>query len=77
MCSAIRVTPAWIPARDASDTERIVPVSRAVSGMTLLVDPAWIWAIVTTTGSNTSIWRVTSVCSAVTISHAIGIGSSA
>ena len=43
----------------------------------LLVVPAVIRPTVTTEGSNTSIERVIIVCSACTISHATGIGSSA
>jgi hypothetical protein len=43
--------------------------------MTLSIVPAWKLPTVTTTGSNTSNARVTSVCSAMTISHAAGIGS--
>ena len=49
----------------------------AVSGITLSVVPAEIRPTVTTDGSNTSIVRVTIVCSAWTISQATGIGSSA
>ena len=45
--------------------------------MTLFVVPAVIRPTVTTAGSNTSMRRVTIVCSAWTISQAIGIGSSA
>ena len=47
----------------------------ASSGITLFTVPAWKLPTVITTGSNTSNRRVTSVCSAVTISHAAGIGS--
>ena len=43
--------------------------------MTLFVVPALMRATVTTDGSNTSMRRVTMVCSAWTISQAIGIGS--
>ena len=39
--------------------------------------PAWKLPTVITTGSNTSKCLVTSVCSAVTISHATGMGSAA
>ena len=49
----------------------------AVSGITLVVVPAVILVTVTMAGSNTSMRRVTMVCNACTISHAIGIGSSA
>ena len=47
----------------------------AVSGMTLFVVPAVIFAMVTTAGSKTETRRVTIVWSAVTISQATGIGS--
>ncbi len=49
----------------------------AVSGMMLFVVPAVICPTVTTAGSKMSIRRVTISCSAWTISHAIGIGSTA
>ena len=55
----------------------MVPSRSAVSGMTLSVVPASILAIVTTAGSAIGTRRVTIVCSAVTISQAIGTGSSA
>ena len=58
-------------------TARMVPRISAESGMTLEVVPATIFATVTIVGSNTSMRRVTMVCSACTISHATGIGSSA
>ena len=45
--------------------------------MMLLTVPAVILPTVTTAGSNTSMRRVIIVCSDCTISHAIGIGSSA
>jgi hypothetical protein len=47
-----------------------------VSGITLLVVPAWMLATVTTVGSKTSTRLVTMVWMACTISHAIGTGSS-
>ena len=47
----------------------------ASSGITLSAVPAWKLPTVITTGSNTSNRLVTSVCSAVTISQAAGIGS--
>src|SRR5438093_1000369 len=53
----------------------MVPSRLAVSGITLRVVPASIFATVTTAGSKTLTWRVTSVWNACTISHAIGIGS--
>ena len=62
--------------RVRSLTARIVPLIIAVSGITLLVVPVWIWVTVMTPGSNTSMRRVTSVCRAWTISHATGTGSS-
>ena len=49
----------------------------ASSGITLSVVPAWKLPTVITTGSNTSNFLVTSVCSAVTISQAAGMGSAA
>jgi hypothetical protein len=62
-------------ARVASDVVRIVPSTKAVSGMMFVVVPASMWAIVTTAGSKTSTRRVTIACSASTISAATGIGS--
>ena len=62
--------------RVRSLTARMVPLIMAVSGMTLLVVPVWIWVTVMTPGSNTSMRLVTSVCSAWTISQATGTGSS-
>ena len=50
----------------------MVPRISHVSGMTLLVVPAWMLATVTTVGSNTSTRRVTMVWMACTISQAIG-----
>ena len=61
---------AWPPRR-----VRIVPSRLAVSGITLRVVPASIFATVSTAGSKTWTRRVTSVWNAWTISHAIGIGS--
>ena len=61
--------------RECSDTERSVPTSCTASGMTLFVVPPSILAMVSTTGSNALILRVTKLCSASTISHATGIGS--
>ena len=58
-------------------TARMVPSISAVSGMMLLTVPAVILPTVTTAGSKTSMRRVIIVCSDCTISHAIGIGSSA
>ena len=55
----------------------MVPSISAVSGMTLFVVPAVMRPTVTMPGSNTSMRRVIMVWSAWTISHAIGIGSSA
>ncbi len=76
MPSATRRMPSCTLARVFSLTARIVPSMCAVSGMMLFVVPAAILPIVTTAGSNTSIERVTMICSACTISHATGIGSS-
>ena len=45
--------------------------------MMLSAVPAWKLPTVMTTGSNTSNFLVTSVCSASTISHAAGTGSAA
>jgi hypothetical protein len=61
--------------RELSDTERNVPSKFTASGITLFVVPPSILAIVSTTGSNALILRVTKLCSASTISHATGIGS--
>ena len=47
----------------------------ADSGITLLVEPASMWAMVSTAGSKAFTRRVTMVCRAVTISAAAGIGS--
>ena len=55
----------------------MVSCSRASSGMTLFVVPAWKLPTVMTTGSAMSKVRVTSTCSAVTISQATGMGSAA
>ena len=68
--------------KKGSDWEIVQPVTAAsdqsaVSGITFDVVPALMWATVTTAGSNTSMVRVTIVCSACTISQATGIGSSA
>lgn len=57
-------------------TARIVPSIFAVSGITLVVVPAINFVIVTTAGSKVSMRRVIIICSACTISHATGIGSS-
>ena len=64
-------------ARDSGENERMVTSSLASSGMTLFVVPAWKLPTVMTTGSKMSKRRVTSTCSAVTISQATGIGSAA
>ena len=55
----------------------MVALSSAAAGMMLSAVPAWKLPTVMTTGSNTSNRRVTSVCRAVTISQATGIGSAA
>ena len=55
----------------------MVTSSLASSGMTLFVVPAWKLPTVMTTGSKMSKRRVTSTWSAVTISHATGMGSAA
>src|ERR1700733_1575019 len=57
--------------------DRAVARNVALSGITLSVVPAWKLPTVMTTGSNTSNFLVTSVCSASTISHAAGTGSAA
>jgi len=75
--SATRRMPSRTFARVRSLMARMVPSMTAVSGMMLLVVPALMRPTVTTVGSNTSIVRVTIVCSACTISHAMGMGSSA
>ena len=59
------------------DTVRIVPSISTVSGMTLLVVPPLIRAIVRTAGSNGSTERVVAAWSARTSSAAVGIGSRA
>ena len=63
--------------REAAEKDRMVTRSRASSGMTLSVVPAWKLPTVMTTGSKMSKVRVTSTCSAVTISQAAGMGSAA
>ena len=55
----------------------MVPSTSADSGMMLLVVPATTRPTVRMPGSNTSIRRLTMVCNASTISHAMGTGSSA
>ena len=77
MPSATRRTSSCTRVRVGSLTLRIVPSMLAVSGMMLSVVPAVMRAMVTTDGSNTSMVRVTIVCSACTISQATGIGSTA
>jgi len=57
--------------------ERAVARNVAESGITLSVVPAWKLPTVMTTGSKTSNRLVTSVCNAMTISAAAGIGSAA
>ena len=73
--STTRRTPAWTSVRVASEALRIVPSTKAVSGMMFVVVPASMWAIVTTAGSKTSTRRVTMDWRARTISAATGIGS--
>ena len=63
------------PWRVRSETARIVPWSRAVSGITLWVEPAPTCATVSTAGSNTSTVRVIIDWSASTSSQATGTGS--
>ena len=77
MPSAIWRRPDWASSRARGEVARIVPSSSALSGITLPVVPAAIFVTLITTGSNASIRRVTKLDSAVTISHATGIGSSA
>ena len=55
----------------------MVPSISAVSGMTLSVVPAVIFAMVTTAGSKTLTRRVTVVWIACTMAQATGTGSSA
>src|SRR5437899_5030739 len=57
MPSATRRTPSSTRSRVASDTLRMVPSRLAVSGITLRVVPASIFATVTTAGSKTLTWR--------------------
>ena len=77
MFSATRRMPSWAVARARSERVRKVPHSRASSGMMLSVVPASMRAMVITAGSATPTRRVTITCSAMTISQAIGMGSSA
>ena len=62
---------------DSRLNDRAVARNVASSGITLSAVPAWKLPTVITTGSNTSKCLVTSVCSAITISQAAGIGSAA
>jgi hypothetical protein len=75
------ITSCGISSRNRSRASRLydraVPRNVASSGITLSVVPAWKLPTVTTTGSNTSNFLVTIVWSAITISQAAGIGSSA
>ncbi len=75
MFVASRSSSRWTRVRVASDVVRIVPASRAVSGMTLVVEPARTLATVTTAGSKTSTRRVTNVWNAPTMAQATGTGS--
>ena len=63
--------------RACSEQARSVPTISAVSGMTLLVVPAWTLPQVTMMGSKASKRRVAMVCSARPISKATGMGSTA
>src|SRR5579863_6174285 len=77
MSRTSRIARSFTFVRAAGENERIVALNQALSGMTLSMVPAWKVPTVMTTGSNTSNSRVTSVCRAVTISQAAGIGSAA
>src|SRR3954463_3247031 len=77
MWVATRRTAATTSARRSADRVRIVPSRNAVSGMTLLVEPASMCATVTTAGSKTSTRGVTIDWRARTISAATGIGAAA
>ena len=68
-------SPRWRAAATLPRRARNVPTISTVSGMTLFVVPARIFVIVITTGSKVLMRRVTSTCSACTISAATGIGS--
>ena len=77
MFDATRLIPSCAFSRAVSEVARSVPTISTVSGITLLVVPAVTLAQVSTTGSKTSIRRVTMACSASPISKATGIGSTA
>ena len=77
MCRQTRRISSCISARVGSDSVRSVPSMNAVSGITLLVVPATICAMVSTAGWWASTRRVRAVCSAPTIAAAAGTGSSA
>ena len=72
---ATRSTSCWVVSRLASETARMVPSTIAVSGMTLVVVPASMWATVSTAGLKASTSRVSWVCRAVTVAQAAGMGS--
>ena len=55
--------------------QHFAPFIFTLSPRPLSAAPAWIMVMVTTLASCASNWRVTRVCSAVTISHATGTGS--
>ena len=76
MPSAMRLTRAWMSFCTCSSNVRIVPTSRAVSGMMLKRTPAWNWPTVTTAGARVmSTLRLTMVWSAVTICEPTTTGS--
>jgi hypothetical protein len=74
--SASFFTRACMSACTPSSNVRIVPTSRALSGMMLLRTPDWNWPTVTMAGSSVMLTlRLTMVCSAVTICAPITMGS--
>ncbi len=77
MPSTSRVAARSSLARAVAEKVRTVASKAHSSGMTFSFVPPAIRPTVTTSGSNASNCRVTIACSAVTISHATGIGSSA
>jgi hypothetical protein len=75
MCSAICFILASIMSSTSSEKVRTVPVSSQLSGITLLVSPAWMVVTEITAASVGFILRVRMVWKACTISQAIGTGS--
>lgn len=75
MCSAIWRMRDSIMSSTSIEKVRTVPVSSQLSGITLLVSPAWMVVTEITAESVGFILRVRMVWKACTISQAIGTGS--